>query len=169
MVYNCSFFVPSRVSIKENKVGVDFDVPHNDPQRITRWGTSKTTPTLLFMIMWTCEISIISLKLHVNSIVGINFGEDKDMSSNPAATFTYISITIKHHFHKYDPNWKIPYLKATKSLEFLLNSKLLNHWNIGTLNVRNNRQNVNNYLYVVHEVICFVSFNMAMNSSYIQD
>ena len=59
------------------------------------------------------------------------------MCWNLAATFTHLSITIKHLFYKNDLNLSIPNLKATKSLEFMLNSKLLYHWNIGTLNVHN--------------------------------
>ena len=42
----------------KSKEGVDFDVP----LRGTSWGTSKSTPTLLFMIVEKCEVSIISFK-----------------------------------------------------------------------------------------------------------
>lgn len=104
--------------------------------RGTLWGTSKCTLTLHFIIMWKCEIPIISLE---NTWISYNnwnnLSKEKDTRSNPT-TCTCIYVTLKYH-HINAPYVSILNMekRTIKSLEFLLTFKTLKHWNVRTLNV----------------------------------
>ena len=123
MLYQCSHFVPSRLSIMKIQVGGEHCGEHQN----ALWH---------FIIMWKCEIPIISLE---NTWISYNnwnnLSKEKDTRSNPT-TCTCIYVTLKYH-HINAPYVSILNMekRTIKSLEFLLTFKTLKHWNVRTLNV----------------------------------
>lgn len=122
---------------------------------ITSWGNNKTTMTWLFNIIQKCKIFIVSPK---NTWIGCLGGKRCKFESHYShLRFCNIKISFPHKHFIFMHYILFSFFYKTSPLTLKHRMCVINGYNL------------NIYMYVLLEVICFATFVMTIISSCIQD